>query len=71
MNSIIISLIPTIAMLLLGASLWYTDPWVRAQRARARSSQCVGCGATHHRTNECDGSFSAFCSADCHEATMS
>lgn len=36
MDSIIISLIPTVGMLLLGAILWYTDPWVRAQRAKAR-----------------------------------
>jgi len=35
MNSIIISLIPTFGMLLLGATLWYTDPWVRAQRKRS------------------------------------
>ncbi len=35
MNSIIISLIPTFGLLLLGAILWYTDPWVRARRARA------------------------------------
>lgn len=32
MNEIIISLIPTVVMLLLGAILWYTDPWVRDMR---------------------------------------
>ncbi len=70
MNSIIISLIPTAFLLLLGAVMWYTDPWVRAERARARSSQCVGCGALHRRTNACDGTFSAFCTDACHEATV-
>lgn len=36
MIGIIISLIPTVSMLLLGAILWYTDPWVRAERKRLR-----------------------------------
>jgi hypothetical protein len=70
MDSIIISLIPTAFLLLLGAVMWYTDPWVRAQRALARSSQCVGCGAAHRNINACDGSFSAFCTEACHSATM-
>lgn len=39
MDSIIISLIPTTGMLLLGAILWYTDPWVRAERKRLRRSR--------------------------------
>lgn len=39
MTSIIISLIPTTGMLLLGAILWYTDPWVRAERARVKRSR--------------------------------
>jgi hypothetical protein len=36
MDSIIISLIPSVGMLALGAIMWYTDPWVRAERAKAR-----------------------------------
>lgn len=38
MTSIIISLIPTAMMLLIGATLWYTDPWVREQRAKERAA---------------------------------
>lgn len=37
MLSIAISLIPTAGMLLLGAALWYTDPWVRVQRKQERA----------------------------------
>jgi hypothetical protein len=32
MNEFIISLVPTAGMLLLGAIVWYTDPWVRSMR---------------------------------------
>lgn len=32
MTEIIISLVPTVGLLLLGAIMWYTDPWVRSQR---------------------------------------
>ncbi len=70
MNSIIISLIPTAGLLLLGAIMWFTDPRVREQRARARRSVCVGCGKSHNRRNACDASFSAFCTDACHVATM-
>lgn len=70
MNSIIISLIPTVFLLLLGAAMWYTDPWVRAQRNVVPTSRCCGCGASHQRRNACDNSFSAFCTDECHSATM-
>jgi hypothetical protein len=70
MDSIIISLIPTLAMLLLGALLYFTDPGVREARARARTSQCVGCGQAHNRRNACNGTFSAFCTDACHDSTM-
>lgn len=36
MREIIISLLPAGFMLLLGAIIWYTDPWVRAERKRLR-----------------------------------
>ena len=36
MNAIIITLIPTISMLLLGALIWYSDPGVRALRKQER-----------------------------------
>lgn len=39
MDSIIISLIPSVGMLALGAIIWYTDPWVRAERKRLRRSR--------------------------------
>jgi hypothetical protein len=71
MDSIIISLIPSLSMLLLGALMYFTDPEVREARARARSSQCCGCGKYHNRRNACDGSFSAFCTDACHDATES
>ena len=35
--SILISITPTLALLLLGATVWYTDPSVRAERARTRT----------------------------------
>jgi hypothetical protein len=69
MDSIIISLIPTLAMLLLGALLYFTDPGIREARARARRSMCVGCGVYHNRRNACDGSFSAFCTDSCMDST--
>jgi hypothetical protein len=70
MNSILISLIPTFLLLRLGATLWCTDPWVRAQRAVARSSMCVGCGKYHTRRNACSNTFDAFCTDDCFDETM-
>ena len=36
MTEILISLVPTVGLLLLGAIMWYTDPWVRAERKRER-----------------------------------
>ena len=70
MDSIIISLIPSIGLLLLGAALWFTDPEVRKHRALARSRSCVGCGKSHNRRNACDKTFSAFCTNACHTATQ-
>jgi len=37
MNEILISLVPSAGMLLIGAILWYSDPWVRAERAKQRA----------------------------------
>ena len=34
-------------------------------------SHCAGCGVSHNRRNQCDNTFSAFCTDKCHNAAMS
>ncbi len=44
--------------------------FIRSLIARVFSSKsvaCAQCGTLHKRRNECDNTFSAFCSFECHD----
>jgi hypothetical protein len=38
--------------------------------AAPSSSRCCGCGVMHRTRNNCDNSFSAFCTDECYNSTM-
>lgn len=39
MEELIISVVPTVGLLLLGAIIWFTDPWVREQRKKEQRAK--------------------------------